>query len=87
MVRFELTTICLRSSRSAVKSYTAENWCPRMDLNHRPSVCRTAALAGLSYAGMVGRVGIEPTFRVLQTRANPSQLSTQMEPPVRIELT
>lgn len=24
MVRFELTTICLRSSRSAVKSYTAE---------------------------------------------------------------
>lgn len=26
---------------------------------------------------MADRVGIEPTFRVLQTRANPSQLSVQ----------
>ena len=35
---------------------------------------------------MVG-VGIEPTFRVFQTRANPSQLSDRLERAVRLELT
>ena len=35
---------------------------------------------------MVG-VGIEPTFRAFQTRANPSQLSDRLERAVRLELT
>ncbi len=36
---------------------------------------------------MVVGVGIEPTFRVFQTRANPSQLSDRLERAVRLELT
>ena len=40
------------------------------------------ALNQLSYSGMnlVVGVGIEPTFRVFQTRANPSQLSDRGTP-------
>ena len=36
---------------------------------------------------MVVGVGIEPTFRAFQTRANPSQLSDRLERAVRLELT
>ncbi len=47
------------------------------------------ALHQLSYSGekVVVGVGIEPTFRVFQTRANPSQLSDRLERAVRLELT
>src|SRR5215216_5755493 len=47
------------------------------------------ALHQLSYSGekLVVGVGIEPTFRVFQTRANPSQLSDRLERAVRLELT
>src|ERR1041384_5776216 len=51
-------------------------WCPRKDLNLQPPVCRTSALSiELLGREMVVGVGIEPTFRAFQTRANPSQLS------------
>ena len=48
------------------------------------------ALHRLSYSGkrLVIGVGIEPTFRAFQTRANPSQLSDHdLERAVRLELT
>ncbi len=47
------------------------------------------ALHQLSYSGekLVVGVGIEPTFRAFQTRANPSQLSDRLERAVRLELT
>src|SRR5688572_699948 len=111
MVRVELTTCCLRNSRSVqLKLHRhwkvwpgreadaplrtprfrqspfcrnesrpdkpSRNWYPRKDSNLQPLVCRTSARS-LSYSGigLVVGVGIEPTFRVFQTRANPSQLS------------
>src|SRR6185369_6299160 len=53
-----------------------DNWCPRKDSNLQPLVCRTSAQSvELLGREMVVGVGIEPTFRVFQTRANPSQLS------------
>ena len=53
-------------------------WCPRKDLNLQPLVCRTSAPSvELLGQEMVVGVGIEPTFRAFQTRANPSQLSDQ----------
>lgn len=52
------------------------SWCPRKDSNLQPLVCRTSAPSiELLGHGLVVGVGIEPTSRVLQTRANPSQLS------------
>src|SRR6266851_3853174 len=57
-----------------------EFWCPRKDLNLQPLVCRTSA-PSIELLGqeMVVGVGIEPTFRAFQTRANPSQLSDREE--------
>ena len=52
MMRFELITCCLRDSRSA-QLELHQHWCPRIDLNYRPSLCRSAALARLSYAGII----------------------------------
>src|SRR5260370_5535615 len=53
-----------------------EIWCPRKDSNLQPLVCRTSAPSvELLGQKMVVGVGIEPTFRAFQTRANPSQLS------------
>ena len=111
VVRLELTTCCLRNSRSSSWSYTAvAKWTgreadaplltprsrqsPFCRMSHAPITCETKvgaqgrtqtfnlwfvgpALHQLSYSGMnlVVGVGIEPTFRVFQTRANPSQLS------------
>ena len=51
-------------------------WCPRKDLNLQPLVCRTSApsIELLRQELAVG-VGFEPTYRALQTRANPPQLS------------
>src|SRR6185436_1261421 len=60
----------------------------RKDSNLQPLVCRTSApsVELLGHTLVVG-VGIEPTFRVFQTRANPSQLSDRLERAVRLELT
>ena len=56
------------------------SWCPRKDLNLQPLVCRTSAPSvELLGREMVVGVGIEPTFRAFQTRANPSQLSDREE--------
>lgn len=54
-------------------------WCPRKDSNLQPLACRTSARSiELLGQKMVVGVGIEPTFRAFQTRANPSQLSDQI---------
>lgn len=60
-------------------SHAPINWYPRKDSNLQPLVCRTSApsIELLGQELVVG-VGIEPTSRVLQTRANPSQLSDLM---------
>jgi hypothetical protein len=44
-------------------------------LNPQHLVCRTSALPVELLRREMAGVGIEPTFRVFQTRANPSQLS------------
>src|SRR5437588_5004466 len=72
------------SLRSAEPNSQSEirnsSWCPRKDSNLQPLVCRTSALSiELLGQEMVVGVGIEPTFRAFQTRANPSQLSDRKE--------
>ena len=51
VVRFELTISPPRTVR-ITNFPTLRNWCPRMDSNHRPLLCRSTALARLSYAGI-----------------------------------
>src|SRR5437588_10876571 len=68
------------SLRSAEPNSQSEirnsSWCPRKDSNLQPLVCRTSAPSvELLGQKLVVGVGIEPTFRAFQTRANPSQLS------------
>ena len=68
------------SPRLCVPCLRVRAWCPRKDLNLQPLVCRTSALSvELLGREMVVGVGIEPTFRAFQTRANPSQLSDRKE--------
>ena len=58
------------------------------DLQCRPlAVSPTRQFHLLTPSPNLVGVGIEPTFRVFQTRANPSQLSDRLERAVRLELT
>jgi hypothetical protein len=77
-VRSQWSVVSCELFATEYRLRTTDNssWCPRKDLNLQPLVCRTSApsVELLGHDLAVG-VGIEPTFRVFQTRANPSQLS------------
>src|SRR5829696_2446899 len=78
-VRFELTHCCLRNSRSTNWSYIAVERGrgvrpTRLFELHGPGSHGSARMSHAPITLVVG-VGIEPTCRVFQTRANPSQLS------------
>ena len=81
--RSQQSPFCRNESRP--DNLRKTNWYPRKDSNLQPLVCRTSApsVELLGHELVVG-VGIEPTFRVLQTRANPSQLSDRFGAPGRI---